>query len=315
MKNAYLSLALAVTIPPSLLWLSNHLTHGSYLMRRFMCKKACACESNALSSNSSDPVAPALAALKEHFGDKVAIGVIDNSGKPGEAVYTDQLHHYIEAASKWTEAKTQEAMNAELERLHGEGKVPEDIYAVAKRGKETPHLAGGSASERPAESGEHGQGQGSDVLAEAKPATSVQRGPVADLKLDPKRFQYKLNTDSAGVTGLLKGLKWNEDLSGLVNVWRGPADGKTYVVNGHHRVQLARENGVPDIHVRYIKAADASAARATGALQNIAEGRGTCRQSAVRAMNLCSSPRERGETRISRRLADFSLDLIVDALA
>jgi hypothetical protein len=108
----------------------------------------------------------------------------------------------------------------------------------------------------------------------------VARVPVDQLHLDPSRFQYKMNVDAAGVTNLLKGRKWNEDLAGVISVWRDPADGKTYVVNGHHRFQLAKETGRPDVAVRMIAADTAAEARAKGAIQNIAEGRGTAMDAA-----------------------------------
>ena len=98
---------------------------------------------------------------------------------------------------------------------------------------------------------------------------------TADLHFDPKRFQYKLNTDAGGTTNLLKGQRWNPDLAGVISVWRDPANDKLYVVNGHHRAQLAKENKVPTLNALHLPAETAEEARATAALQNIAEGRGT----------------------------------------
>lgn len=121
-------------------------------------------------------------------------------------------------------------------------------------------------------SGEHEQMVADRAPAEPSP---VVRVPTQSLVLDPHRFQYKLNVDEKGVTNILKGRKWNPELAGVVTAWKDPADGKTYVVNGHHRVDLARDNAVPSIDVRMIDVPDAAAARAVGALQNIAEGRGT----------------------------------------
>jgi hypothetical protein len=118
------------------------------------------------------------------------------------------------------------------------------------------------------------------AISEAQKADGVVRMPVSDITLDPQRFQYKMNTDRSGVTNLLKGRKWNNDLAGVVSVWKDPETGKTYAVNGHHRLQLAQENGVPDIDVKKIDAPTAAAARAVGALQNIAEGRGTAMDAA-----------------------------------
>lgn len=98
-----------------------------------------------------------------------------------------------------------------------------------------------------------------------------------ELHVDPKRFQFKLNTSNpAGVTDELKQVRqWNPDFAGVLAVWRDPADGKDYVVNGHHRHELARRLGAADLAVRYLDAPDAKTARAKGALINIAEGRGT----------------------------------------
>src|SRR6185295_2442175 len=53
-----------------------------------------------------------------------------------------------------------------------------------------------------------------------------------------------------------------------------PNDRKTYVVNGHHRLEMAQRLEAPDLTVRYLKADNAQDARTKGALINIAEGRG-----------------------------------------
>jgi hypothetical protein len=109
---------------------------------------------------------------------------------------------------------------------------------------------------------------------ELKPG-QVGRMAVSELHLDPKRFQYKLGVGAEGVSDLLTGKKWNDDLAGVTSVWRDPADGKTYVVNGHHRATLAKQTKTGSLPVRMIDAENAGEARSIGALQNIAEGRGT----------------------------------------
>lgn len=127
-------------------------------------------------------------------------------------------------------------------------------------------------------------GEGEPV--EDAPARGLPASPVvgkvynaapADLVVDPKRFQFKLNTgNAAGVTDELKAVgTWNPDFAGTLAVWKDPADGRTYVVNGHHRHDLATRLGATDLAVRYLDAKDAKTARAKGALINIAEGRGT----------------------------------------
>src|SRR5262249_27217203 len=74
----------------------------------------------------------------------------------------------------------------------------------------------------------------------------------------------------------LKGVRtFNPDFAGVISVWKDPADGGTFVVNGHHRHELASRLGQPDLAVRYVQAGSAKEARAIGALINMAEGRGT----------------------------------------
>ncbi|MGA9070087.1 MAG: hypothetical protein WB424_07525, partial [Terracidiphilus sp.] len=130
------------------------------------------------------------------------------------------------------------------------------------------------------------------VPIEQREATSedtYQQMNLSDLSVDPERFQYKLNTDASGVTNLLKGRKWSDSLADAISVWQDPEDGKTYVINGHHRFALAKENGVDKIWTKRIEAPDAETARAVGALQNIAAGRGT-------AMDAAKYFRDSGET-------------------
>ncbi len=103
----------------------------------------------------------------------------------------------------------------------------------------------------------------------------------SELTLDPQRFQYKESNDK-GVTGALAGVnKWEPLLANNITVWRGK-DGKTYIVNGHQRYDLASraEAGGQDVNMQahVLKESDgytAEDARVLGAYQNIAEGSGT----------------------------------------
>ena len=105
-----------------------------------------------------------------------------------------------------------------------------------------------------------------------------QVASLAELFTDPVRFQYKQGVDEFGVqTGSsLAGVqKYNTDLENAVDVWRDPADGKTYIVNGHNRRALAEKLGIPSLRVNYIVAKTADEAKVKGALSNIASGSGT----------------------------------------
>lgn len=100
--------------------------------------------------------------------------------------------------------------------------------------------------------------------------------PISKIQSDPDRFQFKSDVDpETGVSDKLKGRVFKPELAGVVSVWVDPADGNTYVVNGHHRFDLARSNNVENIDVRYIDAESAAEVRVIGALQNVAEGMGT----------------------------------------
>jgi hypothetical protein len=101
---------------------------------------------------------------------------------------------------------------------------------------------------------------------------------VDEIEIDPKRFQFKQGVDDQGQQkgNSLSGVGvWNEDMEGAIQVWTDPADGKTYVVNGHNRLAKARQLGVPSMRVQYINAPTAEAARGKGAITNIGQGGGT----------------------------------------
>lgn len=105
----------------------------------------------------------------------------------------------------------------------------------------------------------------------------------ADLKVDPKRFQYKEADPEKGVTGALAGTdKWEPALANPITVWQDES-GQMFVVNGHQRTDLAmraQAAGQPDVQMpaRIYRAADGYTPeymRTLGAYQNIAEGSGT----------------------------------------
>ena len=76
--------------------------------------------------------------------------------------------------------------------------------------------------------------------------SGVTRMDPNEIEADPVRFQFKRDTGGkAGVGDELKDpdVPWNEELGGVLTVWRDPANGKTYVVNGHHRLDKAKRMG------------------------------------------------------------------------
>ena len=122
-----------------------------------------------------------------------------------------------------------------------------------------------------------GGGGGDTATIAAKPGSVAEITPNL-LKVDPKRFQYKIIGEhtQTGEVGSLSGVKrFDPNLAGIIQVWQDPQDGKTYVVNGHNRLALANRLGADKVTVRYLDVKNAKEARAVGALTNIAEGRGT----------------------------------------
>jgi hypothetical protein len=120
------------------------------------------------------------------------------------------------------------------------------------------------------------------VAVPADPSTHTEHAPGTVTQLnanlihsDPERFQYKLVHGATGASGSLAGVRrYDPELAGVVQVWKDPSNGKVFVINGHNRLALAKQHGVDNVAVRFIHAKDAAEARATGALTNIAEGRG-----------------------------------------
>jgi GGDEF domain-containing protein/ParB-like chromosome segregation protein Spo0J len=139
-----------------------------------------------------------------------------------------------------------------------------EIFQGSRQGSEA---AEGNASQR------------SNLLV--RPAASLKPGdsslvPTSDLKADPSRFQYKGGTNEEGVTNALKDQnKYDANKGGVLLTWKDPANGQTYVVNGHHRFELAQRAGEPNVLVRAIDAADAEEAKVIGAETNISEGHGS----------------------------------------
>jgi len=100
---------------------------------------------------------------------------------------------------------------------------------------------------------------------------------TADMRRDPVRFQYKGGVNEKGEqigASLSDEEFWNPKAEGVVDVWDDPADGQTYMGNGHNRLALAEKLGIPSLPINRITATKASAARAFGAISNIAQGQG-----------------------------------------
>lgn len=128
---------------------------------------------------------------------------------------------------------------------------------------------------------------------------TVKSIPVKDLHIDPQRFQFKSRADK--VTGVDESNKiggtWDPKTAGNLYVWEDK-NGKKFVVNGHHRFDLARKNNVENVNAIIDREADgvtAEQARRNGILINIRDEQGDVRDYAefVRQENMDENTAEK----------------------
>jgi hypothetical protein len=116
--------------------------------------------------------------------------------------------------------------------------------------------------------------------------SDIVKVPVEDIRIDQQRFQFR----ESGTTNKFSDTDWKDELSGVLLLWEDDKDGTLYVVNGHHRLLLAKENNVDYINARILKDVTDKEARAMGALINIAEDNAT-------AVDVAKYINETGSTR------------------
>jgi hypothetical protein len=147
---------------------------------------------------------------------------------------------------------------------------------------------------------------GVDLFA---PETIFEVDPKA-IAMDPERFQFK-RLGPEGVSSELKEVTvWDPQAAGVISIWADPADNQLYVVNGHHRLELAQRLGVDRIRVQFIEAETAELARAAGAYMNIVEQRGTALDIAKFMRDMEATPQDLAAAGVSLRA-----DLIRNATA
>lgn len=100
---------------------------------------------------------------------------------------------------------------------------------------------------------------------------------VSELNVDPERFQFKGEADKkTGVTRPLQG-QFDQRQARPLYVWEDKT-GKKFVVEGHHRLDLAKRSGVEEVLTHTDREADGvtwEAARQKGVWQNIKDNQGS----------------------------------------
>lgn len=206
------------------------------------CSKGYGCGSACISLNKECRVQPKSAISKVRLRQLQALA---QEGDVKAAAQAQELQMQREAKAQGLQKGRQ---TARLEKMLEDPRVAE----IVRTGK-VPEAATGAP--KPGE---------------------VRNVKPADVEVDPERFQYKIGSSATGEVGSLSGVqRWDPNLAGVISVWQDPEDGKTYVVNGHNRLALAKRLGAEEVTVRHLKAGSAQEARAIGAMQNIAEGAGS----------------------------------------
>jgi len=121
------------------------------------------------------------------------------------------------------------------------------------------------------------QEQGTTIIP-SRAMNSSGMSKTSDLSVNAPLLQYKDRVNAKGQQkgNSLEGVtKWNPEVEQTNLVWDNPADGKTYMVNGHNSLAKAQELGIPTIPTKRIFANTAGEARLIGAKANIASGGGT----------------------------------------
>lgn len=129
-------------------------------------------------------------------------------------------------------------------------------------------------------------------VAEMQPGGYYLVDPTL-LKSDAPRFQYKGNANEQGITAedFIEG-PWDENKSGVLQVWKDPADGQIYVTNGNHRREAAIRLGAPRVLAKVSAQPTAELARLEAALINIADDKGTAMDAAKVFRALGTNARE-----------------------
>ena len=141
------------------------------------------------------------------------------------------------------------------------------------------------------------------LAAAAPPAGPVFMAPIADLKVAPELYQFRVSPllSTAGTDARLKGCRrFRRELAGVVLAWREPS-GQLAIIDGHHRLQLARRDGVLDLAVLEVQATGPREARRVGALANLAAGHATPADVARLLRDEAMTPAEVAEFGVSAR--------------
>lgn len=112
---------------------------------------------------------------------------------------------------------------------------------------------------------------------------TTRRVPVAAIQVDPSAYQFRSNVNQDGVDSRLEGVEKWDDLRAGNLILHERSGGALYAADGHHRINLARQLGQPDVNAIVLREADGVTvenARIEAATANIAAGSATAMDAA-----------------------------------
>ena len=113
------------------------------------------------------------------------------------------------------------------------------------------------------------------------PATgefTPERVPTQNIEIDPETYQFRDDVNRDGVDDRLEGITRFDDLRAGTIILHERNDGRTFVADGHHRIDLARRLGRDSINAIVLRESDGFStadARRFAAERNVSEGNAT----------------------------------------
>lgn len=213
----------------------------------------------------------------------------------------------LAAAAEEVAAKDPPPAAPEAPRVAGKRPVVADdpaADAAPLAAAETPTKTAAEPTPEPAPEPEPGKGRAAPPPAGAQEAgikvggSLVRYADVDSIDVRADEMQFKSGTGQGGVIPeeRLGGVYEHEPARPLL-VWED-ASGRMVVVDGHHRLDLAKRNGVKRVLVNIVREADGTSkedARALGAIANIRDGTGKIEDYARFFRNRGGMTREQAE--------------------
>lgn len=229
--------------------------------------------------NENERAAQTLSSLQARADEQQANAAIDRNRAPTD----DTLGNQIEQ----TRAEARDDMREEIQRLRQMTTRPAPLtdqpetalQQQARELRERARVPQTQAPEaQPSLSREPLQAPAPPVNNPATGEFTPERVATDNIEIDPETYQFRENVNRDGVDDRLEGITQFDDLRAGTVIVHQRDDGRTFVADGHHRVDLARRLGRENINAIVLRESDgfsAADARRFAAERNIAENNAT----------------------------------------